>query len=303
MPDELIERMNEHVSAIHPDLDWETGQGRTSEHHLCLSGVGDARLRLVAERWLRRAPPADDTWEFHAARQPGDVAGGALTMDGKEVDFDRMTVAITIDEEHERMNVVVYHPMFSAMPERLRTRFVFLALDNALGEDDVERWVGSIDAVIAEPPGVIDLADLPARVQALAETSTGESWAVLRGEREGRPIFVTVNRAIKRVDHLMFDQHTEVVFTLLSPSEDGLTESAEADELNLLEDRLLEALGDHAVYIGRETWNGRRSMHLHVMDSGPAAAIIDRFARSMVGREVSAVPSPDPQWEVLQRWG
>jgi hypothetical protein len=189
LPDEMIEEIRTRVAEIDPRLDWEFGRGRGSEHHLCVSGDGDPELRVVAERWRRRGPHPDATWQFYAARQAADVAGCSLSFEGHEIDLDSLRCGAEIDTAVERMHIAVHHPALAAIDDRvLALRITLIALDNALGEDDVERWIGSIDVVAKEPSGAFLLADLPARVARLSRESTGDRWAILQGEREGRPI-------------------------------------------------------------------------------------------------------------------
>jgi len=56
-----------------------------------------------------------------------------------------------LDEHRLSYDVVVHHPEFVQMQESQRQQFVFLVLDWALGEDDVERWVGGVEAAVDAP--------------------------------------------------------------------------------------------------------------------------------------------------------
>ena len=74
---------------------------------------------------------------------------------------------------------------------------------------------------------------------------------MLRGQDgDGRPVFVTLNAALKRIDHLACDHHVAIDLALLDPTEEGLTTDEEAEQLNALEDELAPLLAD-AVYFGR----------------------------------------------------
>ncbi|HEY5934329.1 MAG TPA: hypothetical protein VIU61_06840, partial [Kofleriaceae bacterium] len=63
--DALVAEINERVSAIEADLDWELAPGAVAEHAFCMSAKGDPEGRLVAEIWRQRGPAADATWEYH----------------------------------------------------------------------------------------------------------------------------------------------------------------------------------------------------------------------------------------------
>jgi hypothetical protein len=111
-----------------------------------------------------------------------------------------------------------------------------------------------------------------------------------------------VNLALKRLDHLLMEQHLEVIFPLRAPTEQGLTTDAEADRLNALEDALLEALGHDAVQIGHQTGHGRRTVHLHAAALGPAEQRAREWARGVKDYPVEISSRPDPSWEILKRF-
>jgi hypothetical protein len=69
-----------------------------------------------------------------------------------------------------------------------------------------------------------------------------------------------------------------------------------------MEDALFQPLGEEALYIARETHDGHRVMHIHVMEGGPAAAIIDRWRTRDASRRIDTSVSPDPRWDILHRW-
>ena len=56
------------VDALHPDLQSELTPGRAAKHALVVTSGGTPELRPLTERWVRAAPPADVTWEYHPAR-------------------------------------------------------------------------------------------------------------------------------------------------------------------------------------------------------------------------------------------
>jgi hypothetical protein len=63
----------------------------------------------------------------------------------------------------------------------------------------------------------------------------------------------------------------------------------------------VHALGHDAVYIARETLEGRRVLHFHVATAGPAIARIDTRSEEL---EWAAETRSrlDPTWEILRRW-
>ncbi len=300
--DELIAEIGTRVNAIDEDLDWELSAGDRANHAFCLSAGGDPEKRLVTEVWKTRAPAADATWEFHPARKRGDL-DNKLGIGDHELAFSTVLVAFELDESRERADVTIYHPVFPDAAEELAQRIALLALDTALGEDGVERWVGSIEIATEEPEGAKPIAEMVAAIDAMAAAATGEQFAILRGEDgEGAPLFVTLNLALKRIDHLMCTVHVAIDVKILAPDENGLTTDTEAETLDAIEDELGEALGSSIVYYGRETRRGQRVLHYFAPEDSGAQGAIDRWGAAHPEREVSASLTRDPTWEVMRRF-
>lgn len=311
MKPEHIEAMAEHVHAIDDGLDWELGPGRSSKHHVCLSGKGDPVLRVVTEQWLRHAPPPDETWEYCASRQPHGREGLVLEIakapdlpeSGHKVALDELVCAVTEDDSREVLDLVVFHPLFAKIGEKnLKAQIMFIGLDTLLGEDDVERWLGTLETADASPPGAIPLRRILDRIAAFKDKCTGDKWTVLEGKKDGAAIFISKNTAVKRIDHLLLDMHVEIRIALTSPTAKGLTTNEEAATLNEMEDALFRALAKEAAYVGRETHGGFRTMYLHVMEGGPAAAAIETWRTHHPAYRIEVTVRPDPRWEVLARW-
>jgi hypothetical protein len=301
---EWVDPISEHVGAIDEGLAWELGPGVKSAHHLCVTGEGNSLLRVTAERWLSRAPAPDELWEYYPARQPsrGDPKL-TLRIDDVELGYQEFRVGLTVDDLRRCVDVVIYHPKFRDLPEDKRPMATFLFLDDTLGEDGVERWLGSvhhtIDAGEAEAPrrGLIEA------VEKLSKTTAEEEFTLLEGKNEeGKPFLAVINLGLKRLDHLLMDTHIEVTIPYPTDREDGFYSEAIGEDVNAMEDALLEALGRDAVNIGHETGLGRRVIHLHAARGGPAAGIIDRWERMYPSWDIETVAKSDPEWAVLKRW-
>ena len=142
--DRLIADISRAVSTIHPAMAWELGPGRTAQHAFCISPEGNAELRQVALRWVAAAPPVDATWEYHPSKQAAASLSG-VAIGPSSFDFPAMRAITSWDEQRQRVDVRLWHPGFDGAPQQVKLQVAFLFLDNLLGEDDVERWVGQID--------------------------------------------------------------------------------------------------------------------------------------------------------------
>lgn len=297
---DLPARISTLVEAIDEGLQWELGPGERAEHCFTLSAAGDPELRVLAERWLASAPKDDPIFEHSASRRPR--PGFAIQIEGYDVKPEDILVRTSVDEGRERIDVEVWHDAFAAMPESLRGNVAFLMLDGALGEDGVERWIGVVDLATSRPSDATPLPQLGEQVEALRATATGERWAVLRGERDGTPVFASLNRALKRVDHLLCSFRIDLVIQLRDPSPEGLPEKDELAAIAEGEDRLLEVLGEDVVFVGTLTHAGRRTLVFYAMESSPALARMEDFVRS-VGWSADVTIEHDPTWQWLHDFG
>jgi len=294
----------ERVGAIDGRLQWEFGPGRRARHYFCVSGYGDLEARVAAERWRAAGPGDGPSFEFHATRpSTGFDPSTLLRYEGTSFAMEDFRVEIERDDSRERLNLRIFHPSYAGSDPSVREGATWVALDGVLGEDEVERWIGGIERVGALPEGAGTLAALAAAVEDLRARATGERLVLLAGRLpSGAPAIATVNRALKRIDHLLLDTHYEVVVPLERPTPEGLAADGEAAELDQLEEELVELLGRDAVHIGRETREGVRVIHLHAAALGPAAARLEAWSRRLPGREVEVRGSYDPGWAILGRF-
>lgn len=289
------------VHNLHPDIAWELGPGRVAKHNLTLTPEGNLTLRRITEHWVRSAPPPDGTWEYYPSRRRTEPLLG-LEIEGKRFAPDEFRVAHAFDTGRETFDVTLYHPEFARTNEKLTRQVLFLTMDEALGEDDVERWVGSLEAARNEPPGATNVSGFVSAVDAARTAVKGEQFSLAQGQtNDGRPVFLIVNLALKQIDHLDHVFHLAVVIPLREPDANGLTSKTEADGLNAAEDRLLAALGDNAVQIGRVTWGGRRELHLFVRDPAAADSVTGTWTRQASPWQPAHRIAYDPTWSAAKQ--
>jgi hypothetical protein len=201
------------------------------------------------------------------------------------------------------MHVISFHPAFAAMPDEMRGMTTFITLDRILGEDTVQRWLGGIGTSIEPLEKGAPIAMLAEAIGLLSRDATGERFTVMRGEApDGRPIFATINLALKRIDHLACDTHVAVDVALRDPTPDGMPNDDEAEALNDIEDELEEMITGDAVYFGRETVHGRRTLHWFVAPDHPVRPALEAWAASHAERDVRLTWDPDPRWETADRF-
>lgn len=296
MDDGLVASVSDAVRSLHANLEWEFGPGVKTPHAFTVTGAGDARLRLLAERW-RRAAPTSATFEFYPVRQPSgreqlDEAG--IQLGDTRVDFGQIRFALETDETRRSIDTTLVHPVFDTLDERGQRTLAFVLLDQALGEDGVERWIGGIDWTATTDAETTDLAGLHAAVEAMAAIPE-DTWCIGNAEEDGLPLVFVVNLALKRWDYPLFDTFCGVDLPY-EAGDGGMPEPAEKAALDELEDGLLALLGDDAVHLGRRTGAGLRRTYLYVDGSGDAAARILAWSRDC-GRTARVEVDADPAWE------
>jgi len=309
----LVAEITGKVQGIHPKLTWELGPGASAQHAFCLSPAGDPELRRLTERWLRAAPAPDASapegsgkrgWEFYPSK-PGSpaFADARLEIGEHKVALGDMRFTVTLDPHRELMHVTSFHPAFPSMPEELRGMSTFVTLDRILGEDAVERWLGGIRTSVTPLEQGGTLPQLVQALGTLAGGATGERFTNLEGRTPGgRPMAATVNMALKRIDHLACDTHLTVDVGLVDPTFEGMPTDDESEALNDIEDELEEMIPGDAAYLGRETTQGRRTLHWYVAADHPVRLQLEAWVGRHLDRDVRLAWEPDPRWEAAARF-
>ena len=306
--DRLIEDIGRAVHTIHPAMAWELGPGRTAQHAFCISPEGNAELRQVALRWVAVAPPVDATWEYHPSRQAAASLSG-VAIGPSSFDFPAMRAITSWDEQRQRVDARLWHPGFGGAPQQVKLQVAFLFLDNLLGEDDVERWVGQID-ILDAPTGGRTPDELKAEVERrFAESSGDASWVLGTMSRpDGTTTIVVADASLKRIDYPFADHHATIAILL---GVDRMPNEAESEVLNAEEDDLLARLDGAAIFAGRTTAAGVRTLHYITEAPGRMRPAIDAWAASLPDSIVEGLPArrikvsfePDMSWSFRSELG
>lgn len=292
-----VQRISERVRAIDPRLAWELSKGGGAQHALVVTPEGDPAVRHLARMWLAQAPTADTVWEYFAARQPGEL--GSLVLDGLNVDLAEFRAIANWDEARARVDVRLWHPSLQGAAEDVGMRAAFLFLDNLLGEDDVERWIGSIDLLDA-PIGGRTPDELRTEIARHAGEAPEDQWT-LATIGEGEAIAV-LNLTIKPIDHP--DCRFHVKATMARGIEQMAHNPDVTAQVDAAEDRLVEALGTiGVVHLGHVTGRRERQVHFMSTDGDRAREIANDWARAehQLGPRVDV--RPDPGWQVRRELG
>lgn len=158
------------VAGLHRRLGWSLAGGDDGGYVLVVTGEGDRALRELTDAWLAAAPD-DAGWDYHDSAQPVDDPSEVMLGIG-DLQVPLADVRVRALRDGDVLHVAVFHPALVELPADDRDALSLVALDTALGERQVERRIGCVEPVDAEPTGSIDLVALRALVACLDSTRT-----------------------------------------------------------------------------------------------------------------------------------
>ena len=287
------------VQGIDKRLPWEVGPGASAEHAFCLSPAGDPEVRVIALRWLASAPSPDETWEYHASKQAAgpDRLVTLRLGDGSELALADMRAIASWDERLHLLDVRLWHPEFPAIPDDLRLEASFVFLDNLLGEDEVERWIGVIETLDA-PTGGLTPAELCAALSRNIAEAPTDSWVMAEGEGRDGFFSLIADASLKRIDLPFHESHLAVTIRL-----DGFPDRATAAHLDADEDVLIDLLASTSRQAGRRTDQRRRVIHFVTAEPDVARSTTETWRRSLRDRQIDIDVERDPRWAFMAELG
>lgn len=131
-----------------------------------------------------------------------------------------------------------------------------------------------------------------------------DTWSIAQGTRENKPMFVRFRDGLKdATGHPAYPFQIGIAIPLLNPTEDGLTNNAEADELGKIEDVLVEKLTEknRSVFAMIITFNGMREFVFYASKWEPE--IFERDVKSINSGnyELQFMMKQDPKWDTFKQ--
>lgn len=83
-------------------------------------------------------------------------------MDGETFKPSAFWCSVFVDEQSEKFDITVWHPLFAKLPKGEQFRILFIVLDELFGEFGTQRWLGEIkmaDDRLADSMPVAELRD------------------------------------------------------------------------------------------------------------------------------------------------
>ncbi len=284
------------------ELGWAVEPGETAAHVLVLS-AGDPDHRALARRVVLAAPAADGRWSYADSRPPApDLDSRVLEASGAaEVDLAR--VLLTARMNDGRFDVQVHHPMFATLDEQERLELTVEALVAALGEVDVELWLGAVVAVDFAPLDGFGLTALRSVVGDLKRQRVGEDgepgWKMLRGETAAGPLVVLVRSILHPLTAPHLDTYVGVSLPFAHRTEGGLPDGPSLESLRRFEDRLEREVGTSGQVVAQLSSAGVRVLHLYVDSTAGLLPLLKELAKAWDEGKADVHDMHDPGWQAV----
>ncbi|NED99206.1 hypothetical protein [Phytoactinopolyspora halotolerans] len=297
--DDALRMLQPLVAALDERLSWQIGGSGSKRFALVLSSAGEPELRGVAERWMMAAPDDPEVEFLSTRKRDPSVFGSTLKVDDYDFDMSELEVGARVDTSSGKVDVVVHHPLFTLVDHDHRLHVGFVGLDAALGETDVERWIGSVDVAVDRPIDAIPMASLSDVVDQLSSAGSGE-WAAMEGRGPRGPVFAIIRRSVGRHSHPLADTHVAVVLGYDAAGNGMPADPTISTDIEELEGQIVDAWGGEGpriVHVGHVTGGGQVVAHFYVdgleIDAEAIRPVLGGWSRG----KTSIATSHDPRWE------
>jgi hypothetical protein len=136
--------MEQALRPVSSHLMWEFGPAISGNgHRLVITPEAAKHLRPMVQTLLERAPKLPG-WEFYPYRPPEDVEMAKQTVAARTGGDLSGTMATAMIGEHNRIDLCYHYPETRGADEQRAFQNAFVATETLLGEELLDKWVGSI---------------------------------------------------------------------------------------------------------------------------------------------------------------
>lgn len=131
------------------------------------------------------------------------------------------------------------------------------------------------------------------------------SWSVLKGQNEGKPMFIRRNEAaLAFAGHPDYKYRIGVAIPLLAPNGDGLPTNEEMEQLNAIEDALTEQLEieQRALHVLAITTGGMREFVFYSRVPARAEKIVESLREKIATHEPQSYVTEDGKWTLFKQF-
>ncbi|MDQ1493572.1 MAG: hypothetical protein QOG69_55 [Actinomycetota bacterium] len=288
--------ISQRIEVIGPELTWELAPGSTAKHALVITANGVAAGRGDVERWVLAAPPNGPTWEYYPSRQANPSAmDDRLRLGAGEFAISAFRFAVNVHEPLAVLDIQIFHPQFPNLSTAAKQHLQFLVLDQLLGEDDVVRWIGTIEISDKEPIESVNGGGLRQAVMSLA-ADIKPTTRMIKGKRDGYVFVTAVAYPLKWVDHPLLDTRIRLTFPIDDLTDLRLPSRSAIEDIAGLEQGLLSVLENRGYLTSRMMSNGAAVSHLYIAQTD-AQAYEATKAAAAIWPGSTVTPLLDPGWQ------
>ena len=134
-------------------------------------------------------------------------------------------------------------------------------------------------------------------------TEIQESWSVLTGENNGKPMFIRKNVACDKIaGNNNYPMSCGIAFKLLSPTKDGLPDIENEPELNSLEDDIFDFFESdlNSIIPIMVTTSGFREFVLYTKDIDEFNIRLEKLTQKYPKYELTTYNKPDKKWNTYK---
>ena len=182
----------------------------------------------------------------------------------------------------------------------MRGQVAFLALDAALGEDDVEAWVGEITPSTEPPLDGFGLAALRGVVRDLRDDNTDDdgtpNWVIMEAHGVDGPVMALAQVPLSPTTAPTFDTHVAVLVPYTDLTEQGYPGPGSLGPLRALEEHLTERIEGSGRIVAHQSHRGMRVLHIYVDSTTPAVEQMRAAVEAWEQGRIRVQVTPDPGW-------
>jgi hypothetical protein len=143
----------------------------------------------------------------------------------------------------------------------------------------------------------------PTRPVDLTTEPMEDTWSVIEGDYEGRPMIARFRTGAKHLaGRPPYGIQIGVAVPFLAATDDGLPGSSEVRQLAAFEDELIRLAGDRGLFVGAITTNGMREFVLYTASPDWIAQFHEGLRASLPDHDVQVIAHEDRHWSVYRQF-
>lgn len=254
------------------------------------SAAGDPERRIVAAFWLTGAPEPDGRFAFATFRPAQSVEQlmGVVSPGEPPLPIAAMRFAPRWRVDDDRVDIDAY--VGDGVRADRASKLAAAVLRSALGELEMECWVGTLTVSGFPPADGVDLAGLMGALGDEIAVRAEPQWYLYEYEKpDGTPLVVTLRRPIQPARHPFLDG----CVTLRNELQVG-----DAEERDRLKGQILDGIPSDVLAVGTITDQGWLTTLIYANRRSPSLAMLKARA-DMLGAEFGI--GWDPAWDEIRK--